>query len=149
MFKFFIKLLLLALIALVVLPFISINGKPPLLKWSDLKMPSLPMPSSDSIGNGDNVKFYKWQDAQGQWHMSNTPPPDGINAKQLVINPNANVLPAVETPTTKQQSSQKAEPKIEQRNPLTLSNKDVKKVMEAAKNVQKLVDDRQKIYDQF
>lgn len=38
--------------------------------------------------------IYRWQDAQGQWQVSNTPPPAGVDYETVRYHKDANVIPA-------------------------------------------------------
>lgn len=53
--------------------------------------------------------YYKWQDEQGVWHMSDQAP-EGIAAQRLEANPNANIIqsvePAAQEPETDAQPQQ-------------------------------------------
>lgn len=39
--------------------------------------------------------MYKWQDARGQWVVSDTPPEDGVAYEAVTIAPNTNVMPTI------------------------------------------------------
>ena len=75
----------------------------PELKMPDLKMPdmtniNLPQlsqqASQDSQPQMDANAIHKWQDREGQWHYSNTPPPKGYQSEIIRVEPNANVTPS-------------------------------------------------------
>ena len=36
---------------------------------------------------------YKWQDAEGRWHITGEPPPEGVSYRQETYTPDTNVLP--------------------------------------------------------
>lgn len=40
-------------------------------------------------GTAAAEKFYKWKDAEGTWHYTTTPPPDGAQGAALDVDPNA------------------------------------------------------------
>ena len=48
-------------------------------------------------GRTDNPPLYKWKDEQGQWHITDQPPPNGLPFEKVQVNPDVNVLP-VQTP---------------------------------------------------
>lgn len=103
--KFFVTLMLVTVVVAVALPFTVLKGKDgaPLMTLDKVKMPSLPtlpdidlsLPSSDS-SKSDTV--YKWQDSQGVWQFSTTPPPQGTQYSTQVYNPAANQVQAFEAP---------------------------------------------------
>lgn len=41
----------------------------------------------------DNPPLYKWKDDQGQWHITDQPPPNGLPFEKVQVNPDVNVLP--------------------------------------------------------
>lgn len=41
----------------------------------------------------ETTRVYKWRDDQGNWHVSGTPPPDGIKAEIKDYRSDENVLP--------------------------------------------------------
>jgi hypothetical protein len=43
------------------------------------------------------TKMYKWQDADGQWQLTDRQPGPGIKYEILIYNSNANIVPAVPT----------------------------------------------------
>lgn len=113
--------------------------------------------ASDPLASGDYTdqnatRVYKWQDAAGEWHFSNQPPPTGIKgsvetyrsdvnitqAPPRVIEAPAEVVEkdATDIPTT-------ASPLL----PITDPEK-VKQLIDDAKNVQNLVNSRQQSIDQ-
>ena len=40
-------------------------------------------------GTAAAEQYYKWKDAEGTWHYTTTPPPDGAQAAALSVDPNA------------------------------------------------------------
>jgi hypothetical protein len=42
-----------------------------------------------------STKVYKWQDKNGKWHISNTPPAEGIPYTEQEYLHNTNVIPSV------------------------------------------------------
>ncbi|MEJ2577175.1 MAG: DUF4124 domain-containing protein [Gammaproteobacteria bacterium] len=39
------------------------------------------------------ITVYKWQDADGRWHITDAPPPEGIQFRRETYTPDTNVLP--------------------------------------------------------
>ena len=106
-------------------------------------------PSQLAENKGDTVQVYRWKDTEGNWQYSDTPP-SNINAEQVLVNTNLNrdLVPEFN-----------ASPKVEKtsgggkafliRNggtpsPTTVSPNNVGQLVEDAKNVQNLVNDRAK-----
>ena len=85
----------------------------------------------------EKVQVYKWRDENGVMQFSNTPPPDGGQAKQLELNPNHNLVKAVKVPV-------KEEVQPAQQAPASspYSVKGMKKVMEDAKGIESMLQQR-------
>lgn len=102
-----------------------------------------PDPGTISTTNTQQT-FYKWQDAQGHWHMSDLVP-DGVNAQPVQVDTAANILQRVEIP--KPSSAEKNSPSAEIASaapgiPMTVNPADIPKLLEQAKDVQNLMDER-------
>lgn len=41
------------------------------------------------------TRLYKWQDAGGGWHVTDSPPPPGTRYELLELHPDTNVMPLV------------------------------------------------------
>ena len=82
----------------------------------------------------EKLQLYKWRDKNGVMQFSNTPPPATANAEQVVLNPNHNVVQAVNVtaPAEQQQLQQ-----VETQNPYTV--KGMKQVMDDARGVEELL----------
>ena len=56
--------------------------------WLAERLPTAP---------GAEVELYRWQGADGQWHLSSEPPPAGTEYETVRYRHDTNVLPPVET----------------------------------------------------
>lgn len=94
---------------------------------------------------------HKWQDSAGEWHFSNQPPPAGIKGSIETYRNDVNITqapPVVEVaPEPVEQASDGIPTTASPLLPITDPDK-VKQLIEDAKNVQKLVNDRQKNIEQ-
>jgi hypothetical protein len=93
---------------------------------------------------------YKWQDAEGNWQFSNTPPPPGVASSTTTYNPDTNVTKAVKPeppPAEPAAATTESSPSITPLTPYT-DPQSVKQLIEDAKNVQQLMDQRQQVLDQ-
>ena len=105
---------------------------------------SLEMPNKQDIQrglSGGKETVYKWTDAQGKTHYSSSPPKDQPLAKKLEINPDVNLIQGVQSNTEKHETA----PAQNQSAPITRNvyhPESVKKLMDDAKNVQKLLNER-------
>lgn len=94
---------------------------------------------------------YKWQDKNGEWHFSNHPPPEGTVGSITTYRSDINVVapPQAESPPTQESPAAKPadNPGIPSLLPITDPDR-VKKLINDAKNVQNLADDRQHQLDQ-
>jgi len=85
----------------------------------------------------ETVQVYKWRDKNGVMQFSNIPPADGSSAEQVVLQPYDNAVPEVKVP---ERETVAAEVGSETPNPYSI--KGMKKVMEDAKGVERLLQDR-------
>ena len=100
---------------------------------------------------GNATQVYKWLDASGEWHFSNTPPPAGIKGSVETYRNDVNITQAVQPPVVIAPEPEKkatnipttASPLL----PITDPDR-VKQLIDDAKNVQNLVNDRKKNIDQ-
>jgi len=83
------------------------------------------------------VEVYKWRDENGVMQFSNTPPPTGGDAEQVVLDPNSNLIQAVKVP---EEEALKQEAEMEAPNPYSV--KGMKKVMEDARGVEEMLQKR-------
>ncbi len=119
---------------------------------SELPKVSLQLPdiSLDSLkqdkpaANAGTDTIYKWVDENGVTQLSSEPPPAQQNAQILVVDPNANVIQSagqVSGPETddKQATATAPSPLLQGQ---VYSPSQVNKLMDDAKNVQQLLNDR-------
>ena len=57
----------------------------------------------------DATTLYKWQDNNGQWQLSDSPPSDGTPFTSVVVEHNTNVIPSIST-TSKKGAEDKKNP---------------------------------------
>ncbi len=167
--KLFQKVMLALLVLALLLPFAVLKDETgePLMSFSKLKLPSFSMPkvslpdlpklstesvpveADDSDLSGKDV-FYKWLDADGNIHFTTEPPPDGVEYTLKGYDPNANVIPAVETGTleTEAESGGKEAAPVQAQpgepgdvgNPY--SQKSLEKLFDDAKKIEKTFNER-------
>jgi len=108
----------------------------------------LPSFSPDILSTNDTRQtFYKWQDAKGTWHFGDTPP-KGTTAIEVSVDTAANVLRPVaapEAPAADTRTSTGASSIVPL--PMTVNPAQIGKLIDDAKNVQHLMDDRVKSVD--
>lgn len=85
----------------------------------------------------EKVQVYKWRDENGVMQFSNTPPPTVSNAEQVTLNPNSNLVQAVKVP-----EKQAPEESAEVAAPNPYSVKGMKKVMDDARGVEGMLQQR-------
>ena len=90
-----------------------------------------------SVVSDEKVQVYRWRDANGVMQFSNTPPPTVSDAEQVVLDPNHNLVQAVKVPE-KEERAEMA--KAEKTSPYSV--KGMKKVMDDAKGVEQLLQQR-------
>lgn len=151
--KFFIKLLIALVVLAVLLPFTLLKGKDgrPLMSLDKLTKPDIALPKlPDSDNKGGRDLIYRWTDAEGVVHFTNTPPPAGVNYTVKGYDPNTNLIQSVkplnkeEPPASKPVQAARKTPESlkEIGNPYSVDKVD--KLMDDARKVQQLLDDRLK-----
>jgi len=96
----FLSLLIVLIIVLVASAFFlapdsSDDGSPALLQGlSQIRS------MTEGLGNADSktTTVYKWQDADGEWHFSNTPPPQGVASQMQTYRADTNIIQAPQQP---------------------------------------------------
>jgi len=153
--KFFVKLLITALVLAVLLPFTVLKGKDgrPLMSFDQLKVPDLAMPEvPDSLnlpenGQGGNREdiIYQWRDAKGKLHFTSAPPAEGIEYTAKGYDPNANLIQSIEVKHEETETTA-VEPAINKPSDIgnPYSPKNIQKLIDDAKNVQSLMNERMK-----
>jgi len=105
----------------------------------------LPSFSPDILSTNDTRQtFYKWQDAKGTWHFGDTPP-KGTTAREVSVDTAANVLRPVaapEAPASDTKASAGASSIVPL--PMTVNPTQLSTLIDDAKKVQNLMDDRTK-----
>jgi hypothetical protein len=100
-----------------------------------------------SVVTDKKVQVYKWRDERGVMQFSNTPPADGGQAEQVVLDPNKNIVDAVKMPVRSDTGKEVAKAE----SPSPYSPKGMKKVIDDARGVEQLLkqrdEDQQKMLD--
>ncbi|RZG09686.1 DUF4124 domain-containing protein [Pseudoalteromonas sp. CO348] len=100
--------------------------------------------SDDTQQPTSGVQVYRWRDAKGQWHYSDKPNPNGESQHYQLDERKITVIAAEDTSILNKQSEQAVSKEAASALPTALNPKAVKQVMEDAKNIQQLMDDRTK-----
>lgn len=157
--KLFIKVMLLALMLALVGPFYlkAPDGRP-LLTYEDVKpdfmvnlggwWKDVKQEAGKAVGNehAGETLVYKWRDAEGVWQMSDSPPAGGAGYDTLWVDPDANLIKGLPREELEQAAKEEpaSTPAVNVPLPLTVSPEQVSKLLEDAKNVQRLMDQRSK-----
>ncbi len=155
--KLFAKLLIAALVLAVLLPFTLLKGKDgrPLMSFDSLKAPdisvpelpdSVKMPELESQPGGKDI-VYQWRDENGMLHFTSDPPPAGMKYTVKGYDPNANLIQSIEPEPEVVADTSSAGPdqnqiSLDVGNPYSPEN--VKKLVDDAKQIQKILNDRYK-----
>ncbi|NLC10276.1 MAG: DUF4124 domain-containing protein [Gammaproteobacteria bacterium] len=102
---------------------------------SKSKLPSMPVQKT--------VYYYKWQDAQGNWHIADKAP-KGVTAQRLKTNPNANIIQSVTAPAQKTELNKQQQP--DSQTPLDYLSR-VKQTLQDAERARVLLNQRQQNLD--
>lgn len=98
--------------------------------------------------NAGEVKVYRWKGPDGAWKFSDSPPPQG-GADEVWVDPNQNLIQGIDLSkpaVPEAENQQPGGPAIPM--PMTVSPGQVQKLMEDARGVQDLMDQRQKALEQ-
>lgn len=153
-------MLLIVLIIAAIAPFaLPLKNGEPLLKWSDISMPKLPsipkLPTLPNLNSDEKEKSapittYKWKDANGNWHLGDTPPVD-FEYETVITDPNTNLIQG----STATFSETPSAPVKERPMPSTYSptmaydSEKVGKIIDSARNIDKLLQQRKEQQDQL
>jgi hypothetical protein len=100
-------------------------------------------------GNGEQVMVYKWKDAEGNWQFSDKPPEEKrVEQVMLSTRLNRDLVPALKTVNSSdvQPDSDNKTPLMKQApsiSPTTIAPGKISKLIDDARNVQTLMNDRQ------
>ncbi|MEH6628079.1 MAG: DUF4124 domain-containing protein [Motiliproteus sp.] len=111
-------------------------------KLPDISLDSLKSDKPTVSAGKDTI--YKWVDKNGVTQLSSEPPPAQQNAQVLVVDPNANIIQSagqVSDPETEDKQETATAP-AQLLQGQVYSPSQVKKLMDDAKNVQQLLNDR-------
>jgi hypothetical protein len=160
--KFFVKLIFAALFIAVILPFTILKGPDgrPLMSIGDLKMPNIGLPKDTKLpklpraGSPDQDIVYQWHDAEGNLHFTSQPPPEGTEYSVKGYDPRTNLIQSVKLEEKPETDQSETETDTEQSNSNQVksapdignaySPEKVEKLINDAKNVEKLLNDRMK-----
>lgn len=93
------------------------------------------------------TKVYRWQDKDGYWQLSDTPPP-GIEADVTYIDPDRNMIQGIRSqPQPEPQNQGASDLPSGVPLPLTISPSKVQKLMDDAKQVQETLNQRNQDMD--
>ncbi|MCG7536977.1 DUF4124 domain-containing protein [Pseudoalteromonas sp. OOF1S-7] len=89
-------------------------------------------------------KIYKWQDTQGNWHYSDRPNARG-QSEEMTLDPSKITIMAAEnTDILRQLKEQQDAGRIPKDLPANMSPTDIKKLVQDAQNIEKLMQERSK-----
>ncbi len=87
---------------------------------------------------------YRWQDANGVWQFSDTPPEDMRHVQTVQVDPDRNLIKGLPPRQTEPEDPSGAESIVNSLPfPATIPMGEIPKLIEDAKNLQKLVDERE------
>ncbi len=162
------KMMLLSLLGLLVLPMFLVgpSGKPLMalndwlpgdisLSGAGKKMVNVWNKATGQLHNGTGVdlsvqtpQLYKWQDAQGRWQFSSEPPPVDAGAVFVQDMPKiSNVMQPVEVRERSDAENGHGGSGFKLAFPTTVPVKDIPKLIDDAKNLQKTADLRKATLD--
>lgn len=123
------------------LPKVSLDSLP---KVSLDSLPAIELPNLNRLTPSlpaDKDTVYKWKDLEGNIHYTSEPPDnaDNIVAEKLEVDPNTNLIQGIDVPEESEQAEaiQAPSPKIS-----TPTPQGAQKLIEDARNVQTLLDER-------
>src|SRR5690554_505670 len=106
---------------------------------------------SSSYSKGTQQNVYKWQDEQGQWHLSDTAP-KGIEFETVRVNSASNVIPSVKLPNESAEGESQSKPKLSPDKPAfvpaTVNPMQIPELIHQAQDVERLLQVRKQALDQ-
>ena len=171
--KIFIKLVCVILVLGLAGPFImrAPNGEPYLdyrnfvpnlsslkSRWDSVELPSLDgdngsgeVSDSRDINTWGKTRVFRWQDEEGVWQYSDSPPPD-TDAEVMWFDPNENIVLGQSVETVEEEAETETEndaqaPGFELPLPLTVAPSEVSKLIEDTKQVQELMQQRNEMLE--
>lgn len=109
-----------------------------------------PLAATENAIDKNVTQVYKWQDANGEWHFSNEPPPAGIKGSVESYRNDVNISQAPPVVEVAPEPTEQPDSDIPDSNipllPITDPER-VKQLIDDAKNVQELVNNRQQNID--
>lgn len=112
--------------------------------WRDTKVS---VDVGDGVGSAGKTTVYRWQTPDGSWQFSDTPP-QGVQVETVSVDPDRNLIEGVSPQNVEKTEKPAAEtPELGVPLPLTVSPKQAKQLIEDAKGVQKLMDQRAQALD--
>ena len=146
----FLSLLIIFVIVLIGSAFLINSGgdtpNPPLLKGLG-EVRSL----AQDAGNkeADTTTVYKWQDESGEWHFSNNPPAEGIAHQVVTYRADTNTLSMPTTPSPGSRPTEEDNDTAPQSSAELMPTPGrIQKLLNDARAVQDLMDNRQQQLDQ-
>ena len=104
-----------------------------------------------SVTGAQETVIYQWKDSSGSIQFTNIPPPEGVEYSVKGYNPNANVIQSVKLPEAEAGAALEQENKQVEEQPSLPENltsvyspEKVNKLIDDAKNVENLLNDRLK-----
>ncbi|MEL7449333.1 MAG: hypothetical protein AAFN78_09000 [Pseudomonadota bacterium] len=165
--RFFIKLMILVLIAALAGPFFirGPDGRPLMTlgeampdwermaataqyQWQRLTGEVKSLASdAGSDDTGGKTRVYKYRDAAGNWVYADEPPPGG-DAAVLYVDPNVNIIPPTPPPPSRSAPEQPAaDDTADDMEPSLFLPSNAKRALDGAKDVQGVLDDRARQMD--
>jgi len=141
--KFFSLMMLLAFVGFFVMK--RPDGQP-WLTVDDL-MPNMSAAKTEARAIAKPGEVYRWQDDEGMWHFSDEPPVKQVALDPVKLQPDRNLIQGLRNKEPAQEAS--AEPEQDQPGmdlplPTTIPIKDIPKLLDDARKVQDLMNERQK-----
>lgn len=111
------------------------------LPFSGFKLPDFSTPSLSEVNplSDGKDKAYKWTDEHGVTHYSNEEPPVESAAEIIEVDPNTNIIQSIEIPEKETEKEPSTITPVE--GPL-YKPENIKKLIDDAKNVEKVLQDR-------
>lgn len=154
----FTRISFLVLLLAVIVPFtLPLKGSRPLISLDSLKMPRLGLPEVEvpEVVKEEEPAVrtaYRWKDQWGSWQYSSEPPAGDVPYETLVLDPDANVMRAVEAEPSEAPQSAQVEGVDGGKDdglPISLSPQKMQKLVEDAKAVEQTLQQRKAAQDRI